>query len=407
MPSSNAKSTVERFSVVPLFVIAFLVQADHLIMVPLTVSIATDTGISLTHTGLLISIYPIAAALSAFIFSPYSDRVGRKKMLVFLIAGFCLSSVGCGLANTADSMFFFRILSGVFGGIIIPNALAFVSDIFDGKNKIRAITTLTLSFPIASVLGVPLGAWVSDMTSWRVPFLVIAALSFVGGLFILRFKNIEGCQDKNIITQYLELLLLWKDRKIRGIFTVQFLMLIGLFAFVPQIGAWLSLNFQMSTTEIGLCYMQGGVGAILGNLIARRLLQQNYTESLIVFGSLITAFTLLLLTMEVFHAQLIGLGFALTMFGGSIRVPALQTILSNLSSAQLRGRLLSMNMIVANVAMGLGGLWSLPFLSIESGMLTGMEHIGWVSFITLCFIPLVIYRIRQQNRLEMLAEVSD
>mgnify|MGYP000391390596 CR=1 FL=1 len=402
MPSNIEKKEAEKFSILPLFIIAFLVQADHLIMVPLTVSIAADTGISLTHTGLLISIYPIAAALSAFIFAPFSDRVGRKKMLVFLITGFCLSSVGCALANTAESIFLFRILSGVFGGIIIPNALAFVSDMLDGKNKIRAITTLTLSFPIASVLGVPLGAWVSELSTWRAPFLVIAALGLISGLFILRYKNIAGCQDKNIIKQYLELLLLWKDRKIRGIFTIQFLMLIGLFAFVPQIGAWLSLNFQMSTTEIGICYMQGGVGAILGNFIARRLLQHNYTESLIVFGSLITAFTLLLLTMEVLNPQLVGLGFALTMFGGSIRVPALQTILSNLSSVNLRGRLLSMNMIVANVAMGLGGLWSLPFLSIESGLLTGMEHIGWVSFVTLCFIPLVIYRTRKQGRAKLL-----
>jgi len=103
----------------------------------------------------------------------------------------------------------------------------------------------------------------------------------------------------------------------------------------------------------------------------------------------------LLVTMELLTPSLIGVGFAFSMYGGSLRVPAFQVMLSDLVSVKLRGRLLSMSMIVANISMGLGGLWSLPFLSIESGRLIGMEHIGWVSFITLCFIPILVYRIKK------------
>ena len=395
MPANTNPHKVERLFVLPLFIIAFLVQADHLIMVPLSTEIANETGISMTHTGLLISIYPIAAALSAFLFAPFSDRVGRKKMLIFLIIGFCLSSLGCALANSSDSIFLFRILSGIFGGIIIPNSLAFISDSFEGKQKIRALTTLTLSFPIASVLGVPLGAWIGDMFSWRAPFFFITLVGIFCGLFILKLQTINGTKEKNIFQQYHEFFSLWRNNKIRSMFAIQFLMLIGLFGFVPQISTWLTLNFNMSTTGIGLCYMQGGIGAILGNITARHLLQRGHETSLISIGSLVMAVTLLLVTMELLTPSLIGLGFAFSMYGGSLRVPAFQVMLSDLVSAKLRGRLLSMSMIVANVSMGLGGIWSLPFLSIESGRLIGMEHIGWVCFITLCFIPILIYRIKK------------
>jgi len=394
MLSSQDSPWAGRLFVLPLFAIAFLVQADHLIMVPLSAEIANATGISLTHTGLLVSIYPMAAAISAFFFAPFSDRIGRKKMLLFLIVGFCLSSIGCAAANSPLGIFSFRILSGAFGGIIIPNILAFASDTFDGKQKIRALATLMLSFPIASVLGVPIGAWVGDVFSWRAPFIFIALASIFCGLFILRLGAISGTKEKSIIQQYRELILLWGNRKIRAIFGVQFLMQIGLFGFVPQISIWLTMNYQMSTTEIGICYMQGGIGAIIGNLTARHFLQQSYSSSLISIGSLVMGITLLCFTMALFSLGFVGFAFAGTMFGGSLRLPALQVMLSDLASVSLRGRLLSMSMIVANVSMGLGGVWSLPFLTIESGRLIGMEQIGWVSFITLCFVPVLVYRVK-------------
>jgi len=394
MNSEQGSIWADRLFVLPLFVISFLVQADHLVMVPLSAEIARSTGLSLASTGLLVSIYPMAAALSAFILAPFSDRFGRKKMLLWLIVGFSLASLGCALANSVSSIFIFRILSGVFGGIIIPNALAFVGDTFDGQKKIRALTSLTLSFPIASVLGVPLGAWIGDAFSWRVPFVAIAFAAMLCVIFVFRLQGRDGIRDQGVGKQYLELLALWRQPEIRLIFAIQFLMLIGLFGFVPQLSVWLTLNFGMTTTEIGLCYMQGGVGAILGNFVARHLLQRQYLGSLISIGSLIMGVTLLGVTMELIAPFLVGVVFAITMFGGSLRMPALQVMLSDLVSVELRGRLLSMSMIVANVSMGLGGLWCLPLLSIESGRLLGMAEIGWVSFISLCFVPPLVHRLR-------------
>jgi predicted MFS family arabinose efflux permease len=402
----------DRVFVLVLFVMAFLVQADHLVMVPLGADIAKATGVSMTRAAMLVSVYPIAAALSAFFFAPFSDRYGRKNMLIFLVGGFCLASLGCALADSQLSIFVFRILSGVFGGIIIPNALAFVSDVYSGKQKIKGLTTITLSLPIASVLGVPLGAWIGDAFSWRIPFVMIALLSFVCVIFIFLSTAVEGTKAKPVMQQYKELLLLWRHREARLLFAIQFFMLIGLFGFVPNLSIWLTINFNMSTTEIGLCYMQGGVGAILGNFAARHLLQrpsfqpafQQIVEqknmpvvdrrtSLISVGSVMMGLVLLAVTLAVIDPVYIGLAFAVSMFGGSLRMPALQLILSELVDVTMRGRLLSMNMIVASISMGLGGILSLPLLSVEAGHLYGMDLIGWLSFTTLCFVPFLVRRL--------------
>lgn len=367
-------------------------------MVPLSSDIATAMAIPLTESGLLVSIYPLAAAISAFFLAPFSDRFGRKHMLLFLGFGFALSCLGCALASNIEQMYLFRILSGVFGGLVLPNALAFAGDEFDENHKVRAISTLTLAFPVASVMGVPIGAWLGDLYSWRLPFFALAALSLVCVIGLIGMRVSSGTREHSIARQYLQLLLLWRQPAVQVLFAIQFFMLIGLFGFVPNLSVFLTSNFEMSTTAIGLCYMQGGVGAILGNLLARHLMQRAYGLSLITAGSMIMALSLLCVTLEVFSAPFIGLAFAITMFGGSMRFPALQLILTDLVTSDMRGRLLSMSMIVSNLTMGLGGLWSLPLLEFEGERLAGMELIGLITFVSLCVVPplvMLLLRIRK------------
>ena len=81
-----------------------------------------------------------------------------------------------------------------------------------------------------------------------------------------------------------------------------------------------------------------------------------------------------------------------------MRFPALQMILTDLVNTDLRGRLLSMSMIVSNLTMGLGGVWSLPLLHFEQDRLIGMEMIGLITFFSLLFVPLFMLRFQKQAR---------
>ena len=54
----------------PLFLLTLFSWIDHLIMVPLSAEISAATGFSSVRSGLLVSVYPAAAAVSAFILPP-------------------------------------------------------------------------------------------------------------------------------------------------------------------------------------------------------------------------------------------------------------------------------------------------------------------------------------------------
>ena len=85
------------------------------------------------------------------------------------------------------------------------------------------------------------------------------------------------------------------------------------------------------------------------------------------------------------------------MLGGSMRMPAFQLILSEAVPISMRGRLMSMSMIVANISMGVGGVWSTPMLTIENDQLQGVPLIGIVTIFTvLIFVPL-FYSARKET----------
>ena len=253
----------------PLFLLTLFSWIDHLIMVPLSVEISAATGLSPVRSGLLVSVYPAAAAVSAFIFAPWSDRLGRKRLLLYLGSGFVISTFGCALAQGVESFFLFRILSGAFAGPIMLNCLAYAGDALQGNRRNRALTNIMLGFTLASILGVPVGSALAKWVSWRWTFGVIGVGGLLSLLWLGRIPPIAtGAESVTIGRQYMQMFGLWKRQEVRWVFAMQFFMLIGLFGFIPHMSIWLTTNYGLSASTIGLFYMQGGIGSLIGNQVA-------------------------------------------------------------------------------------------------------------------------------------------
>ena len=383
----------------PLFLLTLFSWIDHLIMVPLSVEISAATGLSPVRSGLLVSVYPAAAAVSAFIFAPWSDRLGRKRLLLYLGSGFVISTFGCALAQGVESFFLFRILSGAFAGPIMPNCLAYAGDALQGNRRNRALTNIMLGFTLASILGVPVGSALAEWVSWRWTFGVIGVGGLLSLLWLGRIPPIAtGAESVTIGRQYMQMFGLWKRQEVRWVFAMQFFMLIGLFGFIPHMSIWLTTNYGLSTSTIGLFYMQGGIGSLIGNQVAGWLLQRGLRFSLIGIGSVLMGTVLMLSTQDLLTGPWMGAMFFGIMLGGSMRMPGLQTILIELTGKEIRGRLMAMSMIVSNMTMGLGGFWSTGLLSMENGYLRGMDQVGLVSMLTLLVVLPLIWLIQRQRR---------
>lgn len=116
--------------------------------------------------------YIVAAAImtppSAFL----ARRFGRKRVLLWSIVGFVVSSILCGLAQSLEQIILFRLLQGLAGAALVPLSQGILLDIYSLKERGSAMALFGVSVMVGPVLGPMLGGWLTENYSWRWVFFI-------------------------------------------------------------------------------------------------------------------------------------------------------------------------------------------------------------------------------------------
>ena len=107
---------------------------------------------------------------------------GRKRVLIYCIIMFTITSALCGLAWSLPTLVLARILQGAGGGAMVPIAQAIMLESFPPQKRGQAMAVFAMGVVVAPVLGPTIGGWITDNYSWRwifyinLPFGIAAAL---------------------------------------------------------------------------------------------------------------------------------------------------------------------------------------------------------------------------------------
>ncbi len=143
---------------------------------------ATVEEITWVATGYILSnviIMPITALLSA--------RFGRKRMYLFSVVLFTLSSMLCGLARSLAPLVVFRVLQGIGGGALIPISQAILRETFPPEEQGMAMGLFGLGVVLGPAFGPTLGGWLTDHYSWPWIFYINVPIGLLNLLLITRF----------------------------------------------------------------------------------------------------------------------------------------------------------------------------------------------------------------------------
>ncbi len=116
-----------------------------------------------------------------------ANHVGRKKLLLTCVAGFTLTSLFCGLANSLSTLIFFRVLQGLTGGGLQPLAQAILLETFPEQKHGQAMAAFGIGILLAPILGPTLGGWITDNYSWRWIFYLNLPVGVFSLLMMSRF----------------------------------------------------------------------------------------------------------------------------------------------------------------------------------------------------------------------------
>lgn len=116
--------------------------------------------------------YIIASAVAMPITGWLADRIGSRRLFIWSVGGFVVTSMLCGMAQNLEEMVIFRALQGVAGAFIAPLSQAALLDTTKPSKQSQIIALWGMGVMIGPILGPILGGWITENWSWRWVFYV-------------------------------------------------------------------------------------------------------------------------------------------------------------------------------------------------------------------------------------------
>jgi len=131
---------------------------------------------ALARAGIMISAYAAGVVVGAPTIAAIAARFPRKKLLVVLTIAFALGTVASAVAPTFGSVVAFRFIAALPHGAYFGIAALVAAQLMGPDKRGQAVAYVLTGLTIANVVGVPSITWLGQHTSWRVAYLVVAAI---------------------------------------------------------------------------------------------------------------------------------------------------------------------------------------------------------------------------------------
>lgn len=134
--------------------------------------IATDLALDQAALSWVQVSYTLAYGALILLGGKLGDLAGRKRAFMLALALFGAGSACVGIAWSAASAIFARLLQGVGAAILAPTSLALISDTFHGPERVRAVSWYGAVPGLGMSIGLVLGGVLASFFTWRVGFLI-------------------------------------------------------------------------------------------------------------------------------------------------------------------------------------------------------------------------------------------
>ncbi|WP_246315322.1 MFS transporter [Paenibacillus foliorum] len=184
---------MNRIVIYILMIGVFFTATSELVVAGILNILADQMHVSVALAGQLITSYSLAFAIGTPIIVTLTARIGRKKLLLIAMFVFIIGNLLSFASPSFILLMAARMILGVSSGVLMVAAFSATAKMVPPEKIGSAIGTIILGFSSAMILGVPIGIALTDIFSWQMIFLFLAAGSLIiliGMVFLL--PEIEG-----------------------------------------------------------------------------------------------------------------------------------------------------------------------------------------------------------------------
>ncbi len=373
---------LERRSVLALALI-YLFRMLGLFLIMPVISVAADglSGADAALIGTAIGIYGLTQASLQIPMGMWSDKIGRKRVIIIGLLLFAVGSLICANADNITTLIIGRAVQGA--GAIASTLMALLSDVTREQNRTKAMAIVGISIGASFMLSLMLGPWIFALLGLSGLFYLSFALSVLGiALILFAVPNSVQHSFRRDTTPSLQALgSVMKDSRLRFL-NVSVLLLHGslmaLFVTVPDL---LINRFDLPLVEHSWFYALIMGFAFVGMLPLVVIAESKgkMKEVLVLVLILLGASAILLQWAE--HLIWFGLLFWVYFIGFNALEATLPSLISKLAPVGYRGTAMgvfSTHQFLGTFLGGVGGGWLLQAYS-SSGIfwVVGIVFLAW------------------------------
>lgn len=144
---------------------------------PITTTYVNSLNLPDYYFGFFFSLMSLGQVLGALFFGFLSDKIGRKKLIIIGIIGYCLSQLGFGFINKYPILILlFRILAGFFASAPITLFVSLCLDYSEENMKVKMLSILSSCSILGASFGYEIGGSLYNYLSFSIQQIFITQI---------------------------------------------------------------------------------------------------------------------------------------------------------------------------------------------------------------------------------------
>lgn len=229
--------------------------------------ISGSLDVSVATAGQLISAAALLMCVGAPLFAAVVAGWDRRRLLALSMVWYAVLHAACTVAPNFAALLPLRVVAMVAPAIFTPQAAACVGLLVPPEQRGRAITFVFLGWSVASVLGMPIGAFIGGTLGWRSAFALVGLLSLASALWVWRAMP-DGIKPPALSKAA------WRETlrspALMLCVLVTVLYSAGQFVLFSYFAPYYKQKIGITPGELSLLFMWFGAFGFLGNMLMSR-----------------------------------------------------------------------------------------------------------------------------------------
>ncbi|MGW1339522.1 MFS transporter [Kribbella sp. NPDC002412] len=155
----------------------FVLVVDTSLMNVSIASVVRDLDTTVSGVQSAIALEALVSAAFILIGSKVGDLIGRKRAYLLGLCGYAVGALAMALAQSLWAIIvFWALIGGLGASLLLPAMQSLIHGNFEGAAQTKAYALVGAAAALAAAIGPLLGGFITTYLSWRVAFLLEAAV---------------------------------------------------------------------------------------------------------------------------------------------------------------------------------------------------------------------------------------